>query len=373
MINKYDMLIVGAGLFGAIVARELTDLGLKVLVIDKRNHIAGNCHTSLQEGILVHEYGAHIFRSNSDEVWYYLNRFTEFSDYRHIVLANYKGTMYNLPFNMHTFYQIWGTKTPEEAKKKLESEKKFYFRENPKNLEEQAINLVGKDIYEKLIKGYSEKQWGRKATEIPAEIITRIPVRFTYDNDYYFGEKYQGIPIKGYTDMVNNMLDGIDVLIETEYKEFVKTHNLDEKSLKILFTGPIDYFFDYKYGKLDYRSLKFEHTIYPIESFQGTSVVNYTDAETPYTRIIEHKHFDKNNKSKHTIVTKEYSINDGEEYYPINDEYNNSLYEKYKQDASKYKNLYFGGRLGEYKYYDMNSTVLSALEFVKNYKKENNL
>ena len=362
---KYDYLIVGSGLFGAIFACEATKKGKKCLVIDKREHIAGNIYTEKIENINVHKYGAHIFHTSDKEVWNYINQFAEFNRYTNSPVARYKNEVYNLPFNMNTFNKLWGVFTPEEAKKKIEEELKEAKIENPKNLEEQAIKLVGKTIYEKLIKGYTEKQWGRKATELPAFIIKRLPVRFTYDNNY-FNDLYQGIPIGGYTSIIEKMLDGIEVRLDCDYFENKK--ELENIAQKIIFTGPIDKYYNYKFGHLEYRSLRFEMEILDIENYQGNSIVNYTDYKIPYTRIIEHKHFEYGTQPK-TVITREFPDNwtlEKEPYYPINNDKNNQLYEKYRELADKDDKVIFGGRLGEYKYYDMDKVVKRALQLCKN-------
>ncbi len=364
---EYDYLIVGAGLFGAVFAREMTDFGKKCLVIDKRNHIAGNIYCENVEGINVHKYGAHIFHTNDDEVWEYANRFAKFNDFINSPIANYKSEFYNLPFNMNTFHQLWGVNTAEEAKAKIESQIKELNIGEPKNLEEQALKLVGKDVFEKLIKGYTEKQWGRQCKDLPAFIIKRIPLRFEYDNNYFIA-KYQGIPIGGYTKMVDKMLEGIDVKVDTDYFDFIK--NTKDTFNKIVFTGKIDEFFGYKYGKLEYRTVRFENETLDMEDYQGNAVINYTEYEIPYTRIIEHKHFEFT-KCPKTVISKEYPCEwkEGmEAYYPINDEKNGELYKKYNELASSRKDVIFGGRLGEYKYYDMDKVIARALEIVKEEK-----
>lgn len=358
---KYGYLIVGAGLFGAVFAHEAYTRGKKCLVIDKRKHIGGNIFTENIEGINVHKYGAHIFHTSNKKIWDYVNSFVEFNHYTNSPIANYKGQLYNLPFNMNTFYQLWGVKTPEEARLKIEEQRYDYSHiTNPQNLEEQALVLGGKDIYEKLIKGYTEKQWGRPATEIPAFIIQRLPFRFTFDNNY-FNDTYQGIPIGGYTNLVEKLLDGIEVRTGVNY--FDQQTELDQLADKIVYTGKIDEFFNYRYGKLEYRSLHFEHELLNIPNFQGNAVFNYTDRNVPYTRILEHKHFEFGTQPQ-TYITKEYpheySI-DNEPYYPINDDKNQMLLSKY-QNMAKYKpNVIFGGRLAEYKYYDMHQVVANAL------------
>jgi len=369
MSKDYDFLIVGSGLFGSVCARELTNNGYKCLVIDKRNHIAGNCFTENIEGINVHKYGAHIFHTNDKNIWRYINQFAEFNRYTNSPIANYKGELYNLPFNMNTFYQLWKTITPQQAKKKIDDQAFKYKTDNPQNLEEQALNLVGKDIYEKLIKGYTEKQWGRKATELPAFIIKRLPLRFTFDNNY-FNDTYQGIPIGGYTLLVNNILGSIDVRLKCDFLK--NREHFDSLATNIIYTGALDEYFNYEFGRLEYRSLKFEHELLDIENFQGNAVVNYTDSETAFTRIIEHKHFEFGRQPR-TLITKEYSIEtkvDDEPYYPINDEKNNNLYSKYLEKSLFEKNIYFGGRLAEYKYYDMHQVIGAALEMVKKIKYE---
>lgn len=364
MSSKFDFLIVGAGLYGAVFAHEAKKRGKKCLIIDKRNHIAGNVYTDKVEGINVHKYGAHIFHTNNKEVWDYVNNFAEFNRYTNSPIANYNGEIYNLPFNMNTFNKMWGVITPEEAKEKIRKQCSENYVDNPKNLEEQAISLVGKDIYEKLIKGYTEKQWGRPCNELPAFIIKRLPVRFTYDNNY-FNATYQGIPIGGYTAMIEKMIDGVEVILNTDYLENKDKWN--SIADKVIYTGCIDSYFEYKLGVLQYRSVHFENEILDIENFQGNAVVNYTDVKTPYTRIIEHKHFEFGNQ-KNTIITKEYSKewNKGDEpYYPINNSRNSELYLKYKELAKTEENVIFGGRLGEYRYYDMDQVIKSALDKVR--------
>lgn len=363
-MKKYDYLIVGAGLFGATFAYEMNKIGKKCLVIDKKSHIGGNVYCENIEGINVHKYGAHIFHTSNKEIWDYVNSFVEFNRYTNSPVANYKGELYNLPFNMNTFYQLWKVKTPEEAKNKIEEQKKEARVENPKNLEEQAISLVGKDIYEKLIKGYTEKQWGQKATELPAFIIKRLPVRFTFDNNY-FNDKYQGIPIGGYNKIVEKMLDGVEVKLNTDF--FKDRNELENVAEKIVFTGMIDEYYDYKFGTLEYRSLRFEDELLDEENHQGNAVINYTEYEIPYTRIIEHKHFEECDSSK-TVITKEYPATwkkGDEPYYPINNDKNNDLYAKYKELADKENKVIFGGRLGQYKYFDMHNVIESALNCVK--------
>ena len=366
----FDFLIVGAGLYGATVARELTDAGHSVLVIDKRPHIAGNVYTEKTEGINVHIYGAHIFHTNNKQVWDYVNRFSVFNRFTNSPVANYHGELYSLPFNMYTFNKMWGVVTPEEAAAKIEEQRKEAGITEPKNLEEQAISLVGTDIYEKLIKGYTKKQWGRPCTELPAFIIKRLPVRLTFDNNY-FNALYQGIPVGGYTKMVENMLKGIEVQLNVDY--LADKAKWDGVAEKVIYTGPIDAYFDYCLGNLEYRSVRFETEVLDKPNFQGNAAVNYTDAETPWTRIIEHKWFefgkDENgNDLPKTVISREYSSEwklGDEPYYPVNDEKNGNLYQEYKKLAEKEKNVVFGGRLGEYKYYDMDQVIAAALEKVQ--------
>lgn len=358
---KFDYLVVGAGIFGAVFAHEASKKGKKVLVIDKRNHIAGNIYTENVEGINVHKYGAHIFHTSDKQVWNYVNQFAEFNNYINSPIAIYKDELYNLPFNMNTFSKMWGIKTPDEAKKIIDEQKKQYYVENPSNLEEQALSLAGKDVYEKLIKGYTEKQWGRDCKELPAFIIKRLPFRFTYNNNY-FNDCYQGIPIGGYTQIVEKLLEGIEVRLNVD---FLKEREIYEDIAdKIVYTGMIDQYYDYKLGVLEYRSVRFETEKLDCENYQGNAVVNYTDREIPYTRIIEHKHFEFGNQPV-TIISREYSSewNKGDEpYYPVNDDKNNALYEQYKKLAAKEDKVIFGGRLGGYKYYDMDKTVKAALD-----------
>lgn len=362
----YDFLIVGAGLFGAVCAQKLTEQGYKVLVIDKRKHIGGNVYTENVDGIHIHKYGAHIFHTNDKEVWDYVNSFVEFNRFTNSPLANYKGKLYNLPFNMNTFYQLWGVTTPAEARQKIDSQKSKLIGIEPKNLEEQAISLVGYDIYERLIKGYTEKQWGRDAKELPAFIINRLPVRFTFDNNY-FSDKYQGIPNNGYTELFEKLLSGIEVRLNQDY--FKNKKMFDEIASKIIFTGPIDEYYNYQFGKLEYRSLEFKHErLDNIDNYQGNAVINYTEREIEYTRIIEHKHF-TNAVTSHTVITKEYPSEwkpGDEPYYPVNNEKNMSLFNKYRLLSKQEKNVYFGGRLAEYKYYDMHQVIRSAFYFVNN-------
>ena len=359
-MQKYDYLIVGAGLYGSIFACEMKKIGKKCLVIDKRNHIGGNIYCENIEGINVHKYGAHIFHTSNKEVWEYINQFCEFNNYINSPIANYKGEIYNLPFNMNTFNKLWGVRTPEEAKRKIEEQKRELEIVEPKNLEEQAISLIGKDIYEKLIKGYTEKQWGRKATELPAFIIKRLPVRFIYDNNY-FNDRYQGIPVGGYTKIIEKMLEGIEVKLNTNF--FDNREYFENIAEKIVFTGMIDEFYNYQFGKLEYRSLRFETEVLNEKNYQGNAVVNYTEREIPYTRIIEHKHFEFGKQEK-TVITREYPSEwkEGDEpYYPVNNEKNNELYKKYRELAEKENKVIFGGRLGEYKYYDMDKIIEKVL------------
>lgn len=364
---KYDYLIVGAGLFGAVFAHEAVKAGKTVLVVDKRPHIAGNVYTEDIEGIHVHKYGAHIFHTNNRTVWNYVNQFAEFNRFTNSPVANYHGELYSLPFNMYTFNKMWGVVTPEEAAAKIEEQRKAAGITNPQNLEEQAISLVGTDIYEKLIKGYTEKQWGRPCTELPAFIIKRLPVRLTFDNNY-FNALYQGIPVGGYTQVVANMLKGIEVKLNCDYLE--SKEELDKLADKVVYTGPIDAYFNYNLGPLEYRSVRFETEVLDKPNFQGNAAVNYTDRETPWTRIIEHKWFEfgkdaNGNDLPKTVISREYSsewkVGD-EPYYPVNDEKNSKLYKEYKALADKEYKVIFGGRLGEYKYYDMDAVIDSALK-----------
>ena len=363
---KYDYIVVGSGLYGSIFAHEAKSKGKSVLVVDKRPNIAGNVYTEKQEGINVHMYGAHIFHTNDKRVWNYITQFAEFNRFTNSPVANYKGELYSMPFNMYTFNKMWGVVTPEEAAAKIEEQKKEITGE-PKNLEEQAISLVGRDIYEKLVKGYTEKQWGRDCRELPAFIIKRLPVRLTFDNNY-FNALYQGIPIGGYTKMVENLLDGIEVRLNTDYLEHKA--ELDALADKVVYTGPIDAYFGFKLGTLEYRSVRFENETLDIPNFQGNAAVNYTDRETPWTRIIEHKWFEfgkdeDGNDLPKTIISREYSSEwkaGDEPYYPVNDEKNGQLYAKYKELADKETGVIFGGRLGEYKYYDMDTTIASVLD-----------
>lgn len=368
---KYDYLIVGAGLYGAVFAREATDNGKRVLVIDKRDHIAGNVYTETVEGIQVHKYGAHIFHTNNRQVWDYVQRFAEFNRFTNSPIANYHGELFSLPFNMYTFNKMWGVVTPEEAAAKIIEQRKE-ITEEPRNLEEQAISLVGRDVYEKLIKGYTEKQWGRECKDLPAFIIRRLPVRLTYDNNY-FNALYQGIPVGGYTKMVERMLDGIEVRCGIDYLEDKVFWNEQAKS--VVYTGAIDAFFAYQLGYLEYRSVRFETELLDKPNFQGNAAVNYTDRETPWTRIIEHKWFefgkDENgNDLPKTVISREFSSEwkpGGEPYYPVNDEKNSELYRKYQALAEKEENVLFGGRLGQYKYFDMDQVIAEALKTVEKY------
>lgn len=364
---KYDYLIVGAGLFGSMFAYKAQQTKKKVLVVDKRSHIGGNLYTEVVEGINVHKYGAHIFHSSSKEVWDFVNSIVEFNRYTNSPLANYQGKLYNLPFNMNTFYQMWGVKTPEEARRKIKEQQMDVVAQmradgvsEPRNLEEQARVLIGNDIYERLIKGYTEKQWGRKCMELPAFIIKRLPVRFVFDNNY-FNDKYQGIPIGGYTNFIKKLLSGAEVRCNIDYIK--NKAELAGYADKIVYTGPIDEYFNYCFGKLEYRSLRFEEEILDIPNYQGNAVINYTEAEIPYTRIIEHKHFEFGTQEK-TVISKEYPLDwkhGVEPYYPVNDERNNLLYQKYKKLSEQEANVIFGGRLAEYRYYDMNQIVENIL------------
>lgn len=363
---KYDYLVVGAGLFGAVFAHEAKARGKSVLLIDKRPHIAGNVYTQQVEGINVHQYGAHIFHTNNKKVWEYVNRFAEFNRFTNSPVANYKGELYSLPFNMYTFNKMWGVMTPEEAAAKIQ-EQRAEITGEPTNLEEQAISLVGRDIFEKLVKGYTEKQWGRDCKDLPAFIIKRLPVRLTFDNNY-FNALYQGIPVGGYTKMVANMLEGIEVRLNTDYLQ--EKDALDPLATKVVYTGPIDAYFHYCLGTLEYRSVRFENELLDRPSFQGNAAVNYTDRETPWTRIIEHKWFEfgkdeDGNDLPKTVISREYSSEwkpGDEPYYPVNDEKNSKLYAQYKQLAENENSITFGGRLGSYKYYDMDQVIAAALE-----------
>ena len=355
-MKQYDYLVVGAGLFGAVFARQAADAGKKVLVIDKRDHIAGNVYTEQVEGIHVHRYGAHIFHTNNKTVWDYITRFAEFNRFTNSPVANYKGELYSLPFNMYTFNKIWGVVTPEEAAAKIEEQRQEAGITEPHNLEEQAISLVGKDIYEKLIKGYTEKQWGKSPRDLPAFIIKRIPLRYTFDNNY-FSDIYQGIPAGGYNGLISKLLEGCEVLCNADF--FKDRPYFEALANQIVYTGRIDEYFTFSEGHLDFRSLYFEQELLDIDNYQGNAVINYTDADIPYTRIIEHKHFEFGTQPK-TVITREYPISwqeGADPYYPINDERNTTLFEKYKYLADREKHVCFGGRLAEYKYYDMNQIV----------------
>ncbi len=357
----YDYLIVGAGLFGAVFAQQATQAGKKCLVIDKREHIAGNVYCEEIEGIRVHKYGAHIFHTNNQQVWEYVNQFASFNRFTNSPVANYHGELYSLPFNMYTFNKMWGVVTPQEAEAKIQAQREEAGITEPKNLEEQAISLVGKDIYEKLIKGYTEKQWGRPCNELPSFIIKRLPVRFTFDNNY-FNALYQGIPIGGYTKLVEAMLEGIDVKLGVDY--LLEKEAFNQQAKRVVYTGPIDAYYQYQYGALEYRSVRFETEVLDTPNFQGNAAVNYTDRETPWTRIIEHKWFEFGTQPK-TVISKEYSSEwklGDEPYYPVNDEKNEALYQKYKALADAEKQVIFGGRLGAYRYYDMDAVIASALE-----------
>lgn len=363
-MKKYDYLIVGAGLYGAVFAQEAAKAGKKCLVIEKRSHIAGNIYTYNWEGINVHQYGAHIFHTNNKEVWDYVNQFAVFNRYTNSPVANYNGEIYNLPFNMNTFNKMWGVITPQQAAEKIEQQRKEAGITDPQNLEEQAISLVGTDIYEKLIKGYTAKQWGRDCKDLPSFIIKRLPVRFTYDNNY-FNALYQGIPVGGYTKMVENMFGDTEIMFDTDY--LADKEKFDAMAEKVVYTGPVDAYFGYRLGTLQYRSVRFETELLDMENYQGNAVVNYTDYETPYTRIIEHKHFEFGTQEK-TVISREYSAEwqQGDEpYYPVNDAHNNALYEKYKALADGEEKVIFGGRLGEYKYYDMDKVIEVALQVAK--------
>jgi len=365
MIQKYNYLIVGAGLYGSVVGHELTKKGKSCLVIDRRDHIAGNIYCEKMEGINVHKYGAHIFHTSNKDVWDYINQFAEFNHYINSPVAIYKNELYNLPFNMNTFSKMWGIKTPQEAKDMIAKQVAETGITEPKNLEEQALSLAGKDVYEKLVRGYTEKQWGRDCKDLPAFIIKRLPFRFTYDNNY-FNDRYQGIPIGGYTAIIEKMLEGCEVLTGVDFFEFRKGH--PDIAEKIIFTGMIDEYFDYQFGALEYRSVRFEMEVLECENYQGNAVVNYTEREVPYTRVIEHKHFEFGKQSK-TVISREYSSEwkvGMEPYYPVNDEKNNALFEQYKALAAKEENVIFGGRLGNYKYYDMDKVIEAALDAVKN-------
>ena len=369
-MKQYDYLIVGSGLFGSVFAQEAKKAGKKVLVIDKRPNIAGNVYTEDIEGIHVHKYGAHIFHTNNTEVWNYVQQFAVFNRFTNSPVANYKGELYSMPFNMYTFNRMWGVTTPQQAKEIIERQKAAYGTDHPKNLEEQAISLVGKDIFEKLVKGYTEKQWGRDCKDLPAFIIRRLPVRYTFDNNY-FNALYQGIPVGGYTKMVEHMLEGIEVRLNENYLDH--KDEWDALADKVVYTGPIDAYFGYQLGNLEYRSVRFETEVLDTPNFQGNAAVNYTDRETPWTRIIEHKWFqfgkdDEGNDLPKTVISREYSSEwkpGDEPYYPVNDEKNGNLYSQYKKLADQEENVIFGGRLGEYKYYDMDKTIEMALNAAK--------
>lgn len=357
----YDYLIVGAGFYGSICAYELNKAGKKVLVIDKRDHIGGNCYTKDREGVHVHEYGPHIFHTNEKWIWDWINQFAEFNSYKNTPVANYKGEIYSLPFSMWTFNKLWGVVTPEEAKEKIESQR---YSGDITNLEEQALSLVGKDVYEKLIKGYTTKQWRKDPTQLPASIIKRLPVRFTWDNNY-FNDKYQGIPINGYTQIFDKLLDDIDVVLGVDF--FDEKDKWLSSASNIIYTGPIDKFFDYQFGDLEYKSITWQNEMIDNNNHQGCAVMNYTDIEVPYTRVIEHKYFDDQNQKK-TYISKEYPIEytrETEPFYPVNDTENNEKYHKYQQLANEYPNIHFGGRLGQYKYYDMHQIIAAAFTYLK--------
>ena len=367
MSREYDYLIVGAGLFGAVFAREMTDAGKRCLVIDRRGHIAGNAYTETVEGIAVHRYGAHIFHTNDEEVWAYVNRFARFNRFTNSPIANYRGELYNLPFNMNTFHQMWGVVTPEQARAEIRRQQAAAGDGEPRDLEEQAIRLVGRDIYEKLVKGYTQKQWGRLCTELPAFIIRRLPVRFTYDNNY-FNARYQGIPEEGYTALAERLLAGIPVRLHTDFLQ--QREELSALAETMVYTGAIDAYFDYRLGALEYRSLRFETEVLDTDNYQGNAVVNYTDAETPWTRIIEHKHFTFGTQPK-TVITREYSAawQPGDEpYYPVNDQRNTELYQRYAALAAREPHTLFGGRLGAYRYYDMDQVIAAALALARQVK-----
>lgn len=359
-MKEYDYLIVGAGLFGACFAQIMTERGKKCLVIEKRERVGGNIATETVAGIVVHKFGAHIFHTDDKRVWEYVNRFAEFNNFVNSPIANYRGTLYSLPFNMYTFNRLWGCKTPAEARAIINAQRAEAGITEPKNLEEKALMSVGRDVYYTLIKGYTEKQWGRDCKFLPAFIIGRVPLRFVYDNNY-FNDRYQGIPIGGYSDMIKRMLSGSDVITGVDY--FSDRKKFDDMATTTLYTGEIDRYFEYKHGELEYRSLKFETEELDIEDYQGNAVVNYTEYEVPYTRIIEHKHFDKTQRSEHTVITREYPqkyVKGGDPYYPVNDEKNTKLYKKYEEEAKNVPNVLFGGRLAGYKYYDMDDTVAAV-------------
>lgn len=362
-IKKYDCLLVGSGLYAGVVAYNMTKKGKKCLVLEKRKHIGGNVYCENIEGINVHKYGAHIFHTSNRKVWNFVNSLVEFNRYTNSPVANYKGEIYNLPFNMNTFSRLWNIRTPKEAEKII-NEQRAGISGEPKNLEEQAISLVGRDIYEKLIKGYTEKQWGRDCTELPSFIIKRLPVRYTYDNNY-FNDLYQGIPVGGYNVLIDKLFDGCDVMLETDY--LADKEKYDNMADMVVYTGPIDAYFGYKYGELEYRSVRFETEVLDEPNYQGNAVVNYTEREVPYTRIIEHKHFEFGTQPK-TVISREYSdtwVKGMEPYYPVNNEKNQALYEKYRELSQTEKNVVFGGRLAEYKYYDMDKVIESAMRKVE--------
>lgn len=363
-MKTYDFLIVGAGLFGAVFAQQAAERSKRCLVVERRSHVAGNVYTEPVEGIQVHRYGAHIFHTSNPELWAYVNRFAGFNRFTNAPIANYHGELYNLPFNMNTFYRMWGAVTPDQARAIIERQRREAGIGEPRNLEEQAISLVGTDIYKKLVEGYTEKQWGRPCSELPAFIIKRLPVRFTFDNNY-FSDPYQGIPIEGYTQMVERMLADADVRLETDYLE--RRDELSRLAERVLYTGPIDAYFGYRLGALAYRSVRFETQVLDTPNHQGCAVMNYTDRETPYTRVIEHKHFAFGRQEK-TVVSREFSTEwkpGDEPYYPVNDEANGALYERYRELAAGEKDVLFGGRLGEYRYYDMDKVIASALTLAK--------
>ena len=364
----FDFIIVGSGLFGSVCAYELFKKGYKVLVVEKRNHVGGNIYTERIENIDVHKYGAHIFHTSDAKIWNYINQFSKFNNFINSPIAKTNNILYNLPFNMNTFVRLWpNVKTPEEARLRIEEEKRLAGIDNPKNLEEQAIMLVGKTIYNTLIKSYTEKQWGKSCNQLPAFIIKRLPIRYTFDNNY-FNDLYQGIPFDGYTGIIKRMLSGIEVRLNYDY--FEHKEELEKNASRIIFTGPIDKYFDYKYGRLEYRSLRFETSVLNTKNFQGVAVVNYIDGEVPYTRIIEHKHFLFDTTSSKSIITKEYPVAyDGlnEPFYPINDNKNNVLFQKYQNEAKLYPNVFFGGRLGQYKYMDMDDTIIEAIKLVRSF------
>lgn len=364
MSNKYDYIIIGSGLFGAVFAHEVAKAGKRCLVIDKRKHSGGNVYCEEIAGIKVHKYGPHIFHTNDKDIWDYVNQFAEFNNFIYSPLAYYKDSLYNLPFNMNTFYQLWGTKSPKEAEEKIREQTMYFDVAVPGNLEQQALKMVGRDIYEKLIKGYTEKQWGRKATELPSFIIKRLPVRLSYDNNYFY-DRYQGIPIGGYNKIIDGLLQGIEIRLNIDF--FRHRARLENMANKIVFTGKIDEYFNYQFGELEYRSLKFETEVLNMANYQGNAVVNYTDIDTDFTRIIEHKHFEFG-QQKNTVITREIPLNGSrtsEPYYPVNDEKNTAIYKKYKELMKQRPDTIFGGRLAEYRYYDMHQVIASALCVVR--------